>query len=134
MLEDVPEGRVSLFYERTRLEQLYRGRTLEVCCNPKCKHLIIDFVSGPPGIGDDYAIAPAEVQSEGQVIKIYSPTDCIRDRLASYIHFKAAECLDQAVLVGKKFPFDRAKVKKWCKMEGAPLAFEELDSLLKAGR
>lgn len=99
--------------------------------HPSCDHLIVDFASGPPGIGDDYKIEPAEVKVEGTVIKLYSPTDCIRDRLASYIHFKAAECLDQAVLVAKKHPFDRTKVKKWCANEGVPNAFKEFEELLK---
>jgi hypothetical protein len=99
--------------------------------HPKCKHLIIDFVSGPPGIGDDHRIEPAHVKSDGQTIKLYSPTDCIRDRLASYIHFKAMECLDQAVLVATKCPFVRREVEKWCAKEGAPEAFREFDRLLK---
>ena len=99
--------------------------------HPKCKSLIIDFASGPPGIGEDLKIKPAEVKSEGQIIKLYSPTDCIRDRLASYIHFKAAECLEQAVMVAKKYPFDRAKIKKWCVGEGSPASFKEFEALLK---
>lgn len=99
--------------------------------HPKCKHLIIDFASGPPGIGEDYKIIPREVKSDGQKIKIYSPTDCIRDRLASYIHFNALECFDQAVMVAKKWPFDRAKVKKWCTDERATDAFEELQQALQ---
>jgi len=98
--------------------------------HPKCKHLFIDFVSGPPGIGEDLKIEPAEVKYDDQIIKIYSPTDCIRDRLASYIHFKAAECLEQAAMVAKKYPFNRAKIKKWCTGEGSPKTFDEFEALL----
>ena len=100
--------------------------------HPKCKHLIIEFVAGPPGIGEDTKIEPAVVKFNGTSIKIYSPTDCIRDRLASYIHFKALECMDQAVLVAKTNPFDRDKIKKWCKSEGAPEAFTVFEEKLKA--
>jgi hypothetical protein len=99
--------------------------------HPKCKHLIIDFVSGPPGIGEDLQITPAEMKAAGTTIKIYSPTDCIRDRLASYIHFKALDCLDQAVLVARKHPFSREKIRNWCKGEGAPQAFEDFELKLK---
>lgn len=99
--------------------------------HPQCKHLIVDFASGPPGIGEDYKIKPAEIKSDGQRIKIYSPTDCIRDRLASYIHFNALECLDQAVMVAKKYPFNRSKIKKWCREEGAVESFEEFERALK---
>ena len=55
-------------------------------------------------------------------------------RLASYIHFNALECLDQAAMVAKKFPFDRTKVKKWCKAEGSPKSFKEFEQLLKEER
>lgn len=99
--------------------------------HPRCKHLIIDFASGPPGIGDDVKIVPAERKVDGTVIKIYSPTDCIRDRLASYIHFNALECLDQAVLVAQKHAYDRKKVQQWCKSEGAPEAFKEFEEKLR---
>lgn len=99
--------------------------------HPLCKHLIVEFVSGPPGIGEDTRIVPAEVKVEGTTIKLYSPTDCIRDRLASYIHFKALECLEQAVLVAERHPFDRAKVKKWCISEGAPEAFKAFEEKLR---
>lgn len=98
--------------------------------HPKCKHLIIEFASPPAAIGEDYRIKPREIESEGATIQIYSPTDCIRDRLASYIHFRARECLDQAVLVAKCQQHDLEKIKSWCKSEGSPEAFEEFSNLL----
>ena len=84
----------------------------------------------PVAIGDDYKIKPSEMKVEGQVIRLYSPTDCIRDRLASYIHFSARECLDQAVLVAKAHEFDMKKVKSWCLSEGAREAYEDFAKLL----
>ena len=70
--------------------------------HPDCKHLFVEFPGGPPlGIGEDNSIIPNSVEVDGTVIKILSPTDCVKDRLASYIHFKALEGLDQAVLVAK---------------------------------
>jgi hypothetical protein len=98
--------------------------------HPKCP-LFVEFVRGPIGIGDDLKIQPDKREIEGQTIYIYSPTDCIRDRLASYIHFRARECLDQAVLVACKFPFNKKKVKEWCVLEGAPEAYSELMGKVK---
>ena len=72
---------------------------------PGCEKFV-EFMFGPAGIGDDIKIVPDTHKVQGQTLFIFSPTDCIRDRLASYIHFKARECLDQAVLVAKKFPFN----------------------------
>ena len=99
--------------------------------HPECSHLIIEFPPGPVSIGDDFRIEPAEVLVEGQVIKILTPTDCIRDRLASYFHFNARECLDQAVLVAKNQPFDMERIRKWSIAEGAKEAFEEFRRRLK---
>jgi len=93
--------------------------------HPKCEKFV-EFMFGPAGIGDDVKIQPDEVKIKGQTLFIYSPTDCIRDRLASYIHFKARECLDQAVLVADRFPFNHKKVKDWCVSEGAPEAYDSL--------
>jgi hypothetical protein len=99
--------------------------------HPRCEHIFVEFASGPAGIGEDTKIKPAEVKVDGIVIKIFSPTDCIRDRLASYIHFKAGDCLEQAVLVACRHPYDRKVVRRWCADEGALDAFEEFERRLK---
>lgn len=98
--------------------------------HPDCDKFV-EFMFGPAGIGADVKIKPDEKKIQGQTLYIYSPTDCIRDRLASYIHFKARECLDQAALVAQNFPFNASKVKAWCLAEGAPEAYEELMKKMK---
>ncbi|MCB0408443.1 MAG: hypothetical protein KDD34_09580 [Bdellovibrionales bacterium] len=98
--------------------------------HPECR-IFVEFVTGPPGIGDDIDIKPDHLKVDGNKLYLYSPTDCIRDRLASYIHFKARECLDQAALVAKKHPFNHSKVKAWCEAEGAPDAFDDLMEKIK---
>ncbi len=80
--------------------------------NPECKHLFVEF----PG---------------GTIIKILSPTDCVKDRLATYIYFKAPEGLDQAVLVAKNQEVNFSSIKKWCKNENVPHIFEEFMDAFK---
>ncbi|MBM9502885.1 hypothetical protein JWG44_21775 [Leptospira sp. 201903071] len=101
--------------------------------HPKCNHLFIEFLSAPVSIGDDYKIIPDEKEIEGKILKIFSPTDCIKDRLSSYIHFNARECLDQALLVARSQRFEMRMVKEWCLNEGAlgKDAFEEFETLLR---
>jgi len=99
--------------------------------HPQCKHLFIEFQNPPVGIGDDLRIKADEVKVEGVGIKIFSPTDCIRDRLAAYIHFNSRDGLDQAVLVARSKPFNIKKVEEWCKGEGAAKAFEDFQRRLK---
>ncbi len=86
--------------------------------HPECNHLYIEFVSPPLAIGDDYSIKPKEVNRYGQLIKILSAEDCVRDRLASYVYFKARECFDQAYLVAKRQNIDVKTIYSWAKREG----------------
>jgi hypothetical protein len=129
-LDFVPER---LFEERieasmAKLGFHRKGRHYE---HPDCAHLFVDFVSGPLGIGKEQNIVPSQELVNGHHLKILSPTDCVCDRLASYIHFKARECLDQAVLVAKARPMDWTKIERWCRAEGpaGTAAFEDLKRL-----
>lgn len=99
--------------------------------HPNCKHLYIEFPGSFLEIGEDNKVVPDEVTSEGIKIKILSPTDCVKDRLASYIHFNARDCLDQALLVSQNHPVNLDSIKKWCKNEGAEWAFDDLAKKLK---
>ena len=76
--EEIPEIMKSIGFKRKQ------GRHYT---HTQCK-LFVEFVVGPAGIGDDIQIKPAKKNVDGQVLYIYSPSDCIRDRLASYIHFR----------------------------------------------
>lgn len=102
--------------------------------HPDCSHLYVDFVSPPIAIGDDYYIKPIEIQKFGQSIKILSAEDCVRDRLASYVYFKARECFDQAYLVANKQKIDLKKISKWATKEGKEMekAVIELEEKLEA--
>jgi hypothetical protein len=96
--------------------------------HPRCRHVFVEFVAGPLGIGDDTSIVPSTESVGGQKLKILSPTDCVRDRLASYIHYDARECLDWAALVADARSADWRKLAAWCRAEGpkGATAFEDL--------
>lgn len=99
--------------------------------HPECRHLFVDFVSGPLGIGEETQVAPVEV-AEGDVrIKLLSPTDCVCDRLASYIHYGVRDALDQAALVARAQRVDWQKIERWCERERAPQAFLDLRHAVK---
>lgn len=114
--------------EKGDLGRLYR--------HPECRHLVIEFPTGPITIGEDFNISPDEHIFNGQHIKILSPTDCIVDRLASYIYAERGprrerKTLEQAVLVAKAQPHNLQRIKKWCENEGAPDVFDEFLKELK---
>lgn len=83
--------------------------------NPDCKHLFIDFPPGPLELGEDNRIIPDDNLVEGKTIRLRSPTDCVKDRLAATIHWKRRACFDQALLVYRRF-----------ETEGGSLAFTGL--------
>lgn len=108
---------------RGDLGRLYR--------HPECPHLVVEFPAGPISIGEDYHIIPDEHEHNGQKIKILSPTDCIVDRLASYLYAEYGKphgerkTLEQAVLVAKSQPHNLERIKKWCESENHPEIFDE---------
>ena len=100
--------------------------------HPDCKHLFVEFPGSVPlGIGEDYSIKPDEKEVDGKVIKILSPTDCVKDRLATYMYFKDRDGLDQAVLVSSKHPVNFSSIEKWCKGENNHEVYKEFTKLLK---
>lgn len=98
--------------------------------HPDCHHLFVEFPKGPLEIGDDFNIIPEVVEVEGKPIKILSPTDCVKDRLASYTYFKSREGFDQAILVAQKHPVNLGSIEAWCKKEGAEATFREFSETL----
>jgi len=99
----------------------------------KCEHLVLEFPKGPIELGEEFPIVPDEIEWEGRTIRLLSPTDCVKDRLAAYIHWGARDCFDQAVLVCQRqaMRVDMKKVEKWCETEGGAQAFDELSQKVK---
>ncbi len=93
--------------------------------HPECHHIFVDFPMGPVSLGDDYNLKPDKRVVEGKVLKLLSPTDCVKDRLASYIYFSAHECFDQAVLVAKSQNVRLNNIKAWCAKEGTSDIYKE---------
>lgn len=92
----------------------------------------VEFPSGPLGIGEDHNIVPSERDHDGQTIKLLSPTDSVKDRLASYIYYSADECLQQAVMIAKRTPINTDKVRKWClKEKNGAAVWKEFLELIK---
>lgn len=100
--------------------------------HPECQHLFLEFPRGPVEIGEQYPVTPAEVSLEGRTIRLLSPTDSVKDRLAGYIHWKSRANFDQAVLIcrSQQAHVDLEDVRKWCATEGGTEAFKELASRL----
>jgi DNA polymerase III sliding clamp (beta) subunit (PCNA family) len=96
--------------------------------HPGCLHLSIRFPMAPVEIGGDLPGEPDEVEVHGRRLHVLSPSDCVKDRLADYVHRRSRTYFDQAVLVCQHQPgrVDLGQVERWCEAQGATAAFEEL--------
>jgi hypothetical protein len=90
----------------------------------------IEFPPGPLTIGDEPVKQIDEVKFPTGTLKIISPTDCVKDRLAAYYHWGDQQCLAQAVLVARMQQIDIEEVKRWSKGEGKLDDFEKFHSRL----
>jgi hypothetical protein len=64
------------------------------------------------------------------VLKIISPTDCVKDRLAAYYHWGDQQCLYQASLVARTNKIDLDEVQRWSEAEGKQGEFEKIRTKL----
>jgi len=101
--------------------------------HPLCSHLFLEFPRGPVEIGEQFPVTPAEIVVEGRTLRLLSPTDSVKDRLAGFIHWKSRANFDQAVLICRRqyARVDLEAVGKWCSGEGGDHAFHELLSRLE---
>ena len=91
----------------------------------------VEFPSGPPAIGNQAPVEPEGRLKVGDtVISLYSPTQCVMDRLAAWYHWRDRKSLIHAVWVAQRHPIQIAKVKKWSIQEGELEKFEEFLELL----
>ncbi len=91
----------------------------------------IEFPSGPLAIGDE---PPGEIVTRSYptgVLRLLSPTDCVKDRLAAYYHWKDRQSLEQAVLVAGDHPIDLDEVRRWSAKEGFAAEFEAIRERLE---
>jgi len=50
-------------------------------------------------------------------LKILTPTDCVKDRLAAFYHWGDSQCLEQAVMVSLAQNIDYENIKNCSKKE-----------------
>ena len=96
--------------------------------HPSCPHLCLEFPRGPVELGEECPVEPEQIMLEGQTIQILSPTSCVKDRLAGYIHWRTRDLFDQAVLVclRQAARIDWRELKDWCVGENSPETYDEL--------
>ena len=100
--------------------------------HPKTAYTV-EFPSGPVAIGNEIPVKPeGEISTKSGKVKLFSPTQCVMDRLAWFYHYSDRQCLDQALAVAKNHQINLSKIKKWSEGEGSLEKYDFFVSKLKA--
>ena len=94
----------------------------------------VDCPPGPVALGRE---APRDIRTmefaTGR-LRLLSPTDCVKDRLLAWYHWRDRQSLEQAALVAERNPVDLDELRAWSKREGKADAFEEIRGRLSPPR
>jgi len=94
--------------------------------------LFVEFPVGPPAVGEEPVKEILERHEATGVLKIISPTDCVKDRLTGFFHDDDQQCLEQAILVAHQNQIDLEEIERWSKGEGKGDLFKQIrDKLIK---
>ena len=84
----------------------------------KDTEFLVEFPRGPLSLGGEPAGPIHEIKFSTGILRILSPTDCVKDRLAGFYHWKDLQSLEQAVLVARARNVDLAEIARWSAAEG----------------
>jgi hypothetical protein len=90
----------------------------------------LEFPTGPLAVGREPVKDIVLLHFSTGVLRIISPTDCVKDRLAAYYHWGDRQSLEQAIMVVKNNVVDLKEVGRWSEAEGKLAQFQKVKNLL----
>ena len=127
-LDFIEEGPVPRRQIRVALEKIGFREKDRYFVHPETE-FFVEFPTGPLTVGDE-RVHDVETRDTGAGrLRLLSPTDCIKDRLAAFFYWDDKMALEQAVLVARAQPIDLADLRRWATAEGETAkltAFEEV--------
>ena len=94
----------------------------------------LEFPSGPLAVGGEPVARVEELRMETGTLRLLTPTDCVKDRLAAFYHWNDRQCLQQAVWVALERPVSWEDLERWSHQEGEMRKFEEFRKKFEADR
>jgi hypothetical protein len=91
---------------------------------------LIEFPPGPLTIGEEPVRQIVEKKFSTGILKVISPTDCVKDRLAAYYHWDDQQSLLQAILVAQQNKINVDEIRRWSLAEGKLPEFEKIKNKL----
>ncbi len=93
---------------------------------------IVEFLSPPLSVGEEPVREIQEIRRNRMILRLLSPTDCVKDRLASFYHWNDKPSLAQAVLVCGDAKVDLREVRRWSIHEGMKDKYQDFQKALRA--
>jgi len=90
----------------------------------------VEFPTGPLTVGDERVHKVETRDTVGGRLRLLSPTDCIKDRLAAFFYWNDKMAFEQARLVAKVQSIDIADLRRWAKREGETQKFQAFEESL----
>lgn len=116
-LDFIAEGPVPRRQIKEALAKIGFGEKDRYFVHPETE-FFVEFPTGPLTVGDE-RVNEVETRDTGAGrLRLLSPTDCIKDRLAAFFHWNDRMALEQALLVARTQPIDIADLRRWAKAEG----------------
>ena len=84
---------------------------------------VSNYQPPPASVGEEPIGRAAEIKKGGKTLRLLSPTDCVKDRLAAFYHWDDRQSLEQALLVARHNPLDVRDIERWSKVEGKETQF-----------
>jgi len=78
----------------------------------------IDFVAPPLSVGSEPVKSISEIRKKGRILKLLSPTDSVKDRLAAFYHWQDRQALEQALMICHTKRVNLKEVERWSRKEG----------------
>lgn len=78
----------------------------------------IEFPTGPLTVGDERVRQVTTLETAAGKLRLLSPTDCVKDRLAAFFYWNDKMAFEQALLVAQQQPIDMLDLRRWASAEG----------------
>ena len=95
---------------------------------------LVEFPAGPLSLGNEPAGPIHEIEYSTGVLRILSPTDCVKDRLVAFYNWKDLQSLEQAVLVAQAHDVDLVEVRRWSRAKGMEETFATIAERLERSK
>ena len=90
----------------------------------------LEFPPGPLSVGGEPMREIIDKKFSTGTLRMISPTDCVKDRLAAFYHWDDRQSLEQALMVARAQDVDLLEIQRWSEREGEPGKFDKFMSML----